>query len=214
VILHAVDWLIQSNSCKMSNEFMSFGSEWSMRSFSVSHISSLLKYMGVSFIAGAVAHGAFSEGRSVITAAIGIASYMLGSTLQNREEGRERLTWSTVAGSGALSALGIGFFTGGLQHFPDSPSRSVWVVPAGFLLSSCALALSWHFSSAVGKSQRQKVFMYIMGGLLFVSAGSVSAWYYLRHNGNGGHHDHHHDGAGHDDEEAHGEDHHGEDHHQ
>jgi hypothetical protein len=36
------------------------------------HISTLLRYSGISGIAGAVNHGFFSEDRSFITAAIGI----------------------------------------------------------------------------------------------------------------------------------------------
>ena len=40
---------------------------------------------------------------------------------------------------GALFSIGLGFFTGGLQHFPDSPSRSAWVVPLGFVVSILAM---------------------------------------------------------------------------
>jgi hypothetical protein len=32
-------------------------------------------------------------------------------------------------------AIGIGAVTGGLQHFPDSPERSLWILPVGFALS-------------------------------------------------------------------------------
>jgi uncharacterized cupredoxin-like copper-binding protein len=40
---------------------------------------------------------------------------------------------------GTLLSIGLGFFTGGLQHFPDSPARSAWVVPLGFAISILAL---------------------------------------------------------------------------
>jgi hypothetical protein len=42
----------------------------------------------------------------------------------------------------------LDFFTGGLQHFPDSPVRSAWVVPLGFAVSVPALALSGGFAWA------------------------------------------------------------------
>jgi hypothetical protein len=38
-----------------------------------------------------------------------------------------------------IASVGLGFFTGGLQHFPDSPDRSLWVVPVGFLMSLIAV---------------------------------------------------------------------------
>lgn len=38
-------------------------------------------------------------------------------------------------------AIGIGAVTGGLQHFPDSPERSVWILPVGFGLSLLFYAL-------------------------------------------------------------------------
>jgi hypothetical protein len=179
-----------------------------MKSFSVSHVSSLLKYMGVSFIAGAVAHGAFSETRSVVTAAIGIGAYMLGAYLQSRNDGGERLTWSTVIGAGALSALGIGFFTGGLQHFPDSPSRSVWVVPVGFLLSAGALAMSWNASIFGSGRKRSSILVYILTGFVVVGASSVGAWSYLKDFGGGDGHDHHHHGSSHDNIDSDAENHH------
>ncbi len=169
-----------------------------MKSFSISHVSSLLKYMGVSFIAGAVAHGAFSEARSVVTAAIGIGGYMIGAYLQSRNDGGERLTWSTVIGGGALSAIGIGFFTGGLQHFPDSPSRSVWVVPIGFLLSAGALAMSWSATMPVSGQKKPGILVYIVAGLAIVGVSSVGAWSYLKDFGGGDGHDHHHHGSRHD----------------
>jgi hypothetical protein len=34
-----------------------------------------------------------------------------------------------------MLAISIGAVTGGLQHFPDSPERSLWILPVGFALS-------------------------------------------------------------------------------
>ncbi len=115
----------------------------------------LLKYSGISFISGAVNHGFFSGSRSVWTAAIGIVLFVMGAWLEHRltdsdaDEPRAGLAQTLLWGS--LLSIGLGFFTGGLQHFPDSPARSSWVVPLGFAISVLALSVSsthpWQRSS-------------------------------------------------------------------
>jgi hypothetical protein len=100
--------------------------------FSTQHLSTVLKYGGISFIAGAVNHGFFSETRSLWTAGFGILFYLAGAGLEMRQQTADTTTWRDALGAGIVFSIGIGFFTGGLQHFPDSPERSVWVVPLGF----------------------------------------------------------------------------------
>lgn len=98
----------------------------------------MLRYLGMSFITGAVAHGFFSGFRSLSTFAIGIGIFILALYLE-RDQARvtaTQLSWS------ALLATGIGVFTGGIQHFPDSPERSLLIVPLGFILSVYAYAHS------------------------------------------------------------------------
>lgn len=105
----------------------------------------LLKYAGISFISGAVNHGFFSGSRSLWTAGVGMVLFVTGAWLEHARRGPEdgdtqgllaTLLW------GALLSVGLGFFTGGLQHFPDSPARSAWVVPLGFAVSVVALSVS------------------------------------------------------------------------
>ena len=85
----------------------------------------LLKYSGISFISGAVNHGFFSGSRSIWTAAIGIVLFVLGAWLEHRltdsdsEEPRSGLAHTLIWGS--LLSIGLGFFTGGLQHFLTHP---------------------------------------------------------------------------------------------
>lgn len=104
------------------------------------HATMLLKYSGISFISGAVNHGFFSGERSLWTAAAGIVLFVGGAWLEHRLAGDRTggPVWRTLLW-GTLLSIGLGFFTGGLQHFPDSPARSAWVVPAGFVLSAVAL---------------------------------------------------------------------------
>jgi uncharacterized cupredoxin-like copper-binding protein len=149
-------------------------------SFQQQHAAMLLKYSGISFISGAVNHGFFSGERSLWTAAMGILLFVSGAWLEHRQTH----THKGAAGTGLLQTLilgsllsiGLGFFTGGLQHFPDSPGRSAWVVPLGFIVS--VLALAWSTSAAWQRAA--SVYVVILGAL--VSAGSYGAWQWLERN--------------------------------
>ena len=141
-------------------------------SFATTHTATLLKYGGISFIAGAVNHGMFSESRSLITASFGVFFYLVGSWLEMRLQDAERLRWADVLGVGIVSSVGLGFFTGGLQHFPDSPDRSVWVVPLGFALSLLAMYyMDWRTRMSINR-----LITYALFSIAVVSACSALAW--------------------------------------
>lgn len=146
-------------------------------SFQQHHGAMLLKYSGISFISGAVNHGFFSGTRSLWTAAIGIVLFVLGAWLEHRLNANSNDTPSSgllqTLVLGTLLSIGLGFFTGGLQHFPDSPARSAWVVPLGFFISVLALGLSAprHWPRAA------TVYVLVVGTA--VSAGSGAAWQWL-----------------------------------
>lgn len=143
------------------------------------HGAMLLKYSGISFISGAVNHGFFSGERSLWTAAIGIGLFVLGAVLEHRlsdsNDEPEHKGLLRTLGIGALLSIGLGFFTGGLQHFPDSPARSAWVVPLGFFISVLALALSSSYT------WRRSTSTYVLVVGMLVSAGSYGAWQWLVH---------------------------------
>lgn len=135
-------------------------------SFQKHHGATLLKYAGISFISGAVNHGFFSGVRSLWTAAIGMVLFVLGAWLEHRlhdsdtDEPRASLASTLLWGS--LLSIGLGFFTGGLQHFPDSPARSAWVVPLGFAISVLALAVS----SSLPWQRASTVYTLVVGALV------------------------------------------------
>ena len=140
------------------------------------HAAMLLKYSGISFISGAVNHGFFSGERSLWTAAIGIVLFVVGALMEHRltdTANKPPTSLLRTLGLGTLLSIGLGFFTGGLQHFPDSPARSAWVVPLGFFISALALmpnaSFTWLRSSTV----------YLVTSGLLVSAGSFGAWQWL-----------------------------------
>jgi uncharacterized cupredoxin-like copper-binding protein len=155
--------------------------------FTSTHLSTVLKYGGISFIAGAVNHGFFSESRSLWTAGFGVLFYLLGAWIEMRQQTESAKTWRDVLGAGIVFSIGIGFFTGGLQHFPDSPDRSLWVVPLGFVLS----VLAMYVMDGVGKSNRKTVVIYGFVATALVVAGSALAWRTYSSSGQG------HGGDGH-----------------
>jgi len=135
-------------------------------SFQIQHSAMLLKYSGISFISGAVNHGFFSGERSLWTAAVGIVLFVVGAWMEHRSQNNQTSLFESLW-VGTLLSIGLGFFTGGLQHFPDSPARSSWVVPLGFAVSVFALVFSLQM-----RVQRALV-VYALGLGILVS---VSSW--------------------------------------
>jgi len=118
-----------------------------------------------------VNHGMFSEQRSLVTAAIGILFFLIGAYFESRSQGIEAVSWGDVLGFGILCSIGLGFFTGGLQHFPDTPERSVWVVPLGFFLSLVSL----YFANTAERASAKAVLLYALGGGAVVVIACVAA---------------------------------------
>lgn len=150
----------------------------------------LLKYSGISFISGAVNHGFFSGERSLWTALVGMVLFVLGAWLEHRWQPVDADTpqsglMKTLA-VGSLLSIGLGFFTGGLQHFPDSPARSAWVVPLGFFVSVVALGLS----APRNWNRAASAYVLVLGTLTTV--GSWGAWQWLERNPQWAGHGHSH----------------------
>lgn len=108
-----------------------------------------------------------------------------------RNQTEKTTTWRDVLGAGIVFSIGIGFFTGGLQHFPDSPDRSLWVVPLGFALSVLAMFVL----EGAGTGGRKNVVIYGLVATALVVAGSALAWRMLSgtghaHGGDGHSHSH------------------------
>jgi len=157
--------------------------------FPLSHIASLCKYTGISFTAGAITHGFFSEERAIWTAVFGVVIYLVGGTLEKIANPDKDHSWTDVLAIGIVASIGLGFFTGGLQHFPDSPGRSSWVVPVGFGMSLLAMYLM----EGKGKIKVKAVLIYGGVSLAIVTAASLYSLSYFNEHGGGGHgHSHGH----------------------
>ncbi len=138
-------------------------------SFEVQHSAMLLKYSGISFISGAVNHGFFSGERSLWTAAAGIVLFVVGAWMEHRHQDSKTGLFESLW-VGTLLSIGLGFFTGGLQHFPDSPARSSWVVPLGFVMSIVALVFSLQIRV------HRALVVYALGMGIVVTASSWTAY--------------------------------------
>ena len=152
------------------------------------HSVMLLKYSGISFISGAVNHGFFSGERSLWTAALGIVLFVLGALLELFDKqitNQAHNGWASILLWGALLSIGLGFFTGGLQHFPDSPERSLWVVPLGFFVTVISLVLSADFKL----NKPTLIYTVLVGAVVVV--GSSAAFQYLKNSGAPSHHEGH-----------------------
>jgi uncharacterized cupredoxin-like copper-binding protein len=157
--------------------------------FPLSHIASLCKYTGISFTAGAITHGFFSEERAIWTAVFGVVIYLVGGIIEKIANPDKDHSWTDVLAIGIVASIGLGFFTGGLQHFPDSPARSSWVVPVGFAMSLLAMYLM----EGKGKVKVKSVMIY--GGIslaLVIAASLYSLSYFNEHGGSGHGHSHDH----------------------
>ena len=135
----------------------------------IEHVATLFRYAGISFIAGSVNHGMFSQERAQLTAAAGVLLFLAGSTLELRQRHPTERRWTAQLGFGVLASIGLGFFTGGLQHFPDSPDRSVWVVPVGFFLS----LIAFYFTEFRERVPTKSISIYALSAGTVVIAGAL-----------------------------------------
>ena len=143
--------------------------------FQTKHACMLLTYSGISFISGAVNHGFFSGERSLWTAGLGILLFVSGALWEHHSRHTQDETlaslWQTLLW-GTLLSIGLGFFTGGLQHFPDSPARSAWVVPVGFFVSVLALA----GSAPLRWSRAAAIYTLVLGALVCGASALAAQW--------------------------------------
>ncbi len=139
------------------------------------HVALIIKYTGISFITWGLSHWFFSWDRQIITSFVWVIFFIVWTLLEQKPE--ERDYKRTIIFSSML-AVAIGALTWGLQHFPDSPHRSAWLVPVWFLVSIFAY-LSLEKESFTKKTHMIYTFI---GFIFFVGLSAVlytlvAAWY-------------------------------------
>ena len=103
-----------------------------MKQIQKEHVALIIKYTGISFITGWLSHWFFSGERQIITSLVWVVFFIVGTLLEQKPEERDYMR--TIIFSSIL-AVSIWALTWWLQHFPDSPDRSAWLVPVGFIVS-------------------------------------------------------------------------------
>lgn len=132
------------------------------------HVAMIIKYTGISFITGGLSHGFFSGERQIITSLVGIGFFIVWTLMEQKTWEKEY--FKTIVFSSIL-AVAIWALTGGLQHFPDSPDRSLWIVPLWFLISVYAY-ISLEKDSFIKKTHLIYTWVWF---LLFLA---ISLWFY------------------------------------
>ncbi len=135
--------------------------------FTRSHFSTLIKYIGISFITGAISHGFFSEFRSLITGVFGVICFMIGTYLEEDGGSMKAILY------GAILAIGIGSVTGWLQHFPDSPERSLLIIPIWYIISIFLFAKIHNYIL------KKAEYIYIAISSVVVLVGSVGIFFLI-----------------------------------
>lgn len=109
------------------------------------HLVDILWYIGVWFIWGAISHWFFSGTRSIVMAALWILLFVLHEYLQDEKE----KNYKDIIIYGVLYSLSIWMISWWLQHFLDSPIRSMWIIPIGYFFSY--LIYTTHMKSTMYK---------------------------------------------------------------
>lgn len=95
------------------------------------HLIAVLWYIGIWFIWWSISHGFFSGTRSIIMAVLWIILFILSEYLKEGEKNYAHLIlWWLVY------SIAVGMVNGGFQHFLDSPMRSLWIIPVGWIVST------------------------------------------------------------------------------
>lgn len=86
-------------------------------------------YLWVWFIWWSISHGFFTGTRSFVMAWLGIIIFLIAEFLKEWEKDyiETIIFW-------LIYSLAIGMVSGGFQHFLDSPQRSIYIIPIGFVI--------------------------------------------------------------------------------
>jgi len=146
-----------------------------MKKIQKEHIALIIKYTGISFITWGISHGFFSWDRQIITSLVGICFFITWTLLEQKSENK---TYMHTILFSAILAISIWAVTWWLQHFPDSPDRSLWIVPLWFIVSVYA-----YFSLEKEAIIKKNHIIYaLVGFILFVTISLtlyslVGKWY-------------------------------------
>ena len=97
------------------------------------YLSELFHYVWVWFIWGSISHWFFSWERSIIMAIIWFLLFLIWELIQ--KQNFKNVNYSKILLVWVVYSLSIWMVNWWLQHFLDSPERSLWIVPLWFFIS-------------------------------------------------------------------------------
>ncbi len=97
------------------------------------YLGDLFHYIGVWFIWGSISHWFFSWERSIIMAFIWFILFIVWELIQ--KQSLKDVNYLKILFVWVVYSLSIWMVNWWLQHFLDSPERSLWIIPLWFILS-------------------------------------------------------------------------------
>lgn len=99
--------------------------------FHKEHLLTLGKYIAIWFLSGSISHWFFSWQKSVIMALLWLIMFFICESMsESKSRNRKELVLFVL-----VFPISIGMVSWGLQHFLDSPMRSLWIIPLWYFLS-------------------------------------------------------------------------------
>jgi hypothetical protein len=142
------------------------------------HLISLLGYLWIWFIWWSISHGFFSWTRSIVMAILGIILFILSEYLQWWEKNYMHLIlWWLIY------SVAVGMVSWWFQHFLDSPMRSLWIIPVGWVISTIIYPYkesleNYDWKKSVGIWLIISIVLWwILYGLVHILPQSIFAWW-------------------------------------
>jgi hypothetical protein len=129
------------------------------------HFWTIVKYIWISFITWWISHWFFSGTRSIITSLLWVILFIIWNIILSKNESVASILYY------CWLAIWIGSLTGGIQHFPDSPERSLIITPL-WLFISCIF-----FTLSENKQFSKSYWVYTTIGTIIVTILSVMAFF-------------------------------------
>lgn len=112
-----------------------------MRNFKKEHFATLTKYLWISFITWWISHWFFTWKRQILTVFIWVILFVIWTLLLKDKKEYSNIKMLFIA---TIFAISLWAFTWWMQHFLDSPERSLIIVPLGAIISIFAFFyLEW-----------------------------------------------------------------------
>jgi len=142
------------------------------------HLISLLWYLWIGFIWWSISHGFFSWTRSIVMATLGIILFILSEYLQWGEKNYTHLVLGWL-----IYSVAVGMVSWGFQHFLDSPMRSLWIIPIGWIISTIIFPYKeslkdYDWKKSVGTGVIISIMLWaILYSLVHILPQSIFAWW-------------------------------------